>query len=301
MAVLKVEHLTKKYGESKGVFDVSFQIEQGEVFGFLGPNGAGKTTTIRHLLGFLRPQSGKTSILGLDAWENPKEIQKKLGYLPGEIAFPNDMKGTQFIKYIADMRGLNDMTKANKLIKQFDLDPSGDLKRMSKGMKQKIGIVCAFMHEPDVLILDEPTSGLDPLMQATFIELIREEKENGKSILMSSHMFEEVEGTCDRIGIIKRGKLITIVDPKSIRHAEIKTFKIEFINHEDFKSMLTESFSIKETKAENNQVILEIDDAKINELLVALSKRKVKFISEMKNTLEDYFMKYYEGGYNNVQ
>lgn len=185
--------------------------------------------------------------------EKPKEIQRKLGYLPGEITFPIDMKGTQFIKYISEMRGLTDMTKANKLIKLFELDLSGDLKRMSKGMKQKIGIVCAFMHDPDVLILDEPTSGLDPLMQATFIELIRVEKENGKSILMSSHMFEEVEMTCDRIGMIKRGKLITIVDPKNIRHAETKTFKLEFINHEDYESILKENFTIIETEAENNQ------------------------------------------------
>lgn len=300
MSVLKVEHLTKDYGEHKGVFDVSFEINQGEVFGFLGPNGAGKTTTIRHLLGFSKPHSGKTSVWGFDAWEKPKKVQKKLGYLPGEIAFPNDMKGTQFIKYIADMRGLTDMTKANKLIKQFELDPSGDLKRMSKGMKQKIGIVCAFMHDPDVLILDEPTSGLDPLMQATFIELIREEKENGKSILMSSHMFEEVEGTCDRIGMIKRGKLITIVDPKDIRHAQTKIFKIEFLSNDDFLSMLKEKFSFKETKVENNQVIVSIDDAEINQLLAALSKRKVKFISEIKNTLEDHFMKYYEEGNANA-
>lgn len=300
MSVLKVEHLTKDYGENKGVFDVSFEIMQGEVFGFLGPNGAGKTTTIRHLLGFLRPQCGKTSVLGMDAWEKPKEIQRKLGYLPGEIAFPNDMKGTRFIKYIAEMRGLTDMTKANKLIKLFELDPSGDLKRMSKGMKQKTGIVCAFMHDPEILILDEPTSGLDPLMQATFIELIREEKERGKSILMSSHMFDEVETTCDRIGMIKRGKLIATINPTDIRRAETKTFKIEFITHDDYESMKKESFSIRETKDENNQIIFDIDDADINVLLVALSKRKVKFISEIKHTLEDYFMKYYEGGNENV-
>lgn len=300
MSVLKVEHLTKDYGKSKGVFDVSFEIEQGEVFGFLGPNGAGKTTTIRHLLGFSRPQSGKTTILGFDAWEKPKEIQRKLGYLPGEIAFPNDMTGTQFIKYIADMRALNDMAKANKLIKQFELDPSGELKRMSKGMKQKIGIVCAFMHDPDVLILDEPTSGLDPLMQATFIELIRTERENGKSILMSSHMFEEVEETCDRIGMIKGGKLIATVKPKDIRRSEIKTFKIEFISLEDFQSMIKENFSIREIKPKIRQIIIDINDAGINELFMALSKRKVKFISEIKHNLEEYFMKYYEGGNNNV-
>jgi len=210
------------------------------------------------------------------------------------------MKGSQFIKYIAEMRGLKDMTKANKLIEQFELDPSGDLKRMSKGMKQKIGIVCAFMHDPDILILDEPTSGLDPLMQATFVELIHEEKRNGKSILMSSHMFDEVDSTCDRIAMIKGGQLITIVNPKDIRRSQTKTFKIEFISHEDFKSMLKESFSINETKPEINQIILDIDDAAINELLIALSNRKVKYISEIKHNLEEQFMKYYEGGNSNV-
>ncbi|MBC8080877.1 MAG: ABC transporter ATP-binding protein [Gorillibacterium sp.] len=301
MSILTVEHLTKDYGEGKGIFDVSFKIEQGEVFGFLGPNGAGKTTTIRHILGFSRPQSGNARVLGLDCWDNPKEIQSKLGYLPGEIAFPHDMKGTQFIKYIADMRGLTDMTKANKIIKQFELDPSGALKRMSKGMKQKIGIVCAFMHDPDLLILDEPTSGLDPLMQATFIKLIREEKENGKSILMSSHMFEEVDGTCDRVGMIKGGKLIATINPNDIRRSETKTFKIEFLSHEDFQSMLEESFTIRDIKSELRQVIIDINDAEVNELLMALSKRKVKFISEMKHTLEHHFMQYYERGNHHVQ
>lgn len=296
MSILKVEHLTKDYGENKGIFDVSFEIQKGEVFGFLGPNGAGKTTTIRHLLGFSKPQGGKTSVLGLDSWHEAKKIQQKLGYLPGEISFPNGMKGNQFIKYIADLRGLTDMTKADKLIKQFELNPSGDLKRMSKGMKQKIGIVCAFMHDPEVLILDEPTSGLDPLMQAAFVELIRQEKENGKSILMSSHMFDEIEGTCDRIGMIKGGKLIALINPKDIAHASTKTYKIEFLSSIDFQSMLKEKFFICETKEETNQVVLAIDDAEINNLLMALSKRDVKFITEMKHTLEDHFMKYYEGG-----
>ena len=160
MSVLKVEHLTKDYGNGKGVFDVSFEVEQGEVFGFLGPNGAGKTVTIRHLLGFLKPQSGKTAIEGLDCWKNPKDIQRKIGYLPGEISFPSDITGTQLIKFLADMRGLKDMTKVKKLSDQFDLDTSGDLKRMSKGMKQKIAIICAFMHNPEILVLDEPTRNL---------------------------------------------------------------------------------------------------------------------------------------------
>jgi ABC-2 type transport system ATP-binding protein len=295
LSVIRVEHLTKDYKHGKGVFDVSFEIEQGEVFGFLGPNGAGKTTTLRHLLGFSRPQNGKTSIMGLDCWKNPKDIQRIIGYLPGEINFPNDMTGTQLIRFLAEMRGLTDMSKMKKLTERFELDPSGELKRMSKGMKQKMGITCAFMNDPEILVLDEPTNGLDPLMRLGFLDLVGEEKQNGRSILMSSHMFEEVENTCDRVGIIKRGRMVATVAPKEIRHAERKTFKIEFLSASDFESMCKENFIIKELKPENNQVILDVDDAQINLLISALGKRNVKFISEIKHDLEEYFMNYYKG------
>ncbi len=295
MAVVKIEQLTKKYGENKGVFDLSFDIRENEVFGFLGSNGAGKTTTIRHLLGFSKPQSGTTSILDLNCWEKAKEIQKNLGYLPAEIAFPSDMTGMHLIQYIAKMRGLRSMDKAKQLIDQFDLDASAAIKRMSKGMKQKIGIVCAFMHDPKVLILDEPTSGLDPLMQSVFVELIKQEKKNGKSILMSSHLFEEIEGTCDRIGMIKQGKLLSIINTNDIGHIQKKTYKVEFLNQQDFDSMKMEAFTFREMKTESKQIIVDIEDAQINELLTALSKRRVKFVSEMKYNLEEHFMGYYKG------
>jgi ABC-2 type transport system ATP-binding protein len=301
VSVIKVERLTKDYGKNRGVFDVSFEIAQGEVFGFLGPNGAGKTVTIRHLLGFARPQSGNTSIGGLDCWKNPKDIQRIIGYLPGEINFPNDMTGTQLIKFLAEMRGLKDMTKVKKLTDRFDLDTSGDLKHMSKGMKQKIAITCAFMHNPEILVLDEPTIGLDPLMRVVFLDLIREEKQNGQCILMSSHMFEEIENSCDRVGIIKHGKMVATIAPKDIEHAERKTFKIEFLNRDDFESMSQEKFKIRELKPENNQIILDIDDAQSGELFSALNKRKVKFISEIKHDLEEYFMGYYKGDEDNDQ
>jgi len=294
MTILRVEHLTKDYKKGRGVFDISFEIKQGEVFGFLGPNGAGKTTTIRHLLGFSKPQQGSTSVFGLDAWKHPKSIQKKAGYLPGEISFPDDMTGMEFIKYIAALRGMKDFTKAEELMKRFQLDPSGKLKKMSKGMKQKTAIVCAFMHDPELLILDEPTSGLDPLMQQIFKELIREEKSKGKTILMSSHLFEEVEGTCDRIAIIKDGKIVTVVDPLTIRHNENKHYKIEFIDFADYASFITESFRILEQKEKSKQVVVEIADASINDLIAALHHRPIKFISEIKVTLEDYFMDYYK-------
>ena len=210
MSVIEVKSVTKDYGGGKGVFDISFSLEKGEVFGFLGPNGAGKTTTIRQLMGFIRPQRGRCSILGLDCTSKAAVIQRDLGYIPGEIAFMDDMTGWSFIKFMAAYRGMKNLDRAEELMARFELDSRGKLKKMSKGMKQKIGIVCGFMHDPAVLILDEPTSGLDPLMQNRFVELIREERRRGKTILMSSHMFEEVERTCDRVGIIRQGRLVAV-------------------------------------------------------------------------------------------
>lgn len=296
MAVLKVDHLTKDYGNLKGVFDVSFEIQEGEVFGFLGPNGAGKTTTIRHILGFSRPQSGSTWVDGLNSWEQPDLIQQELGYLPGEIAFPNNMTGAQFIKMMADMRGLKDMTKAQYLIEKFQLDPTGDLKRMSKGMKQKIGIVCAFMHNPKVLVLDEPTSGLDPLMQSTFVELIQEEKKQGKTILMSSHMLEEVEDTCDRIGVIRQGKLVSTILSDEIKHSDKKSYKIEFTTKQDFERFCKEELEFKEVISIKNQVKIIVPDKDINTLIRIMTNYDLKFLSEIKFSLEEYFMHLYGGG-----
>ncbi|GAA0834942.1 hypothetical protein GCM10008915_20310 [Bifidobacterium pullorum subsp. gallinarum] len=153
MPVIEIEHLTKDYGHHRGIFDVSFNVEKGDVYGFLGPNGAGKTTTIRHIMGFSRPQQGHTLVNGRRSWDHAADIQKELGYLPGEIALPESLTGTQFIKMIAELRGITDMTYTQSLVKKFALDPSGSLKRMSLGMKRKLAIVTAFMHDPAVLVL----------------------------------------------------------------------------------------------------------------------------------------------------
>lgn len=216
MEMIGVNNLTRDYGSGKGVFQVSFSIAQGEVFGFLGPNGAGKTTTIRHLMGFLRPEGGSCSINGLDCWKNAPEIQKSLGYIPGEIAFFPEMTGLQYLDFLRSYRGLSDTTRMKELMERFEVDARGKIRKMSKGMKQKIAIVAAFMHDPQVLILDEPTSGLDPLMQNRFTQLIQEERERGKTIFMSSHIFEEVEKTCHRICMIKDGKIAALDDPQTL-------------------------------------------------------------------------------------
>ena len=176
MSAIKIENLVRDYGGGKGVFDVSFHVNQGEAFGFLGPNGAGKTTTIRHLMGFLKPKSGRCIIDGLDCWNDRDKVQARLGYIPGEISFFEDMTGAEFLKFITEYRKIGRKSRKEELLERFELDPKSKIKKMSKGMKQKLGIAAAFMHDPDILILDVPTSGLDPLMQNRFIELIAEEK-----------------------------------------------------------------------------------------------------------------------------
>ncbi|EQB88802.1 ABC-2 type transport system ATP-binding protein [Clostridium punense] len=299
MSVLQIENLTKDYGYNRGVFEVSFSVAQGEVYGFLGPNGAGKTTTIRHIMGFSRPQKGHTYVNGMDSWEKASEIQKNLGYLPGEIALPEALTGIQFINMMAELRGLKDMTHTNYLINKFELDPLGSLKRMSLGMKRKLAIVTAFMHDPDVLVLDEPTSGLDPIMQNIFIEFIKEEKKRGKTILLSSHIFSEIDATCDKISIIKDGRLISTFVADDLRHSETKTFKLEFNTKEDFEKFKSnvvkeEKLSTIEEKSEQNQVKIQINDRDINDFMSIIADYDLKFISEIKFTLEDYFMKFYD-------
>lgn len=226
MSVINVQNLTRDYGMGKGIFDVSIQVEQGEVFGFLGPNGAGKTTTIRHLMGFMKPKAGICQIDGLDCWKNRDKIQKRLGYISGEIHFFDDMTGKEFLKFVSEYRNIGKFNRIQEMLERFELDPKCKIKKMSKGMKQKMGIVAAFMHNPDILILDEPTSGLDPLMQNRFIELIAEEKKKGRTILLSSHMFEEVERTCDRIGMIRNGKLITTASVETLRKRHRHTYTV---------------------------------------------------------------------------
>lgn len=292
-SIIKADNLTKDYGKGRGIFDLSFEVEKGQCFGFLGSNGAGKTTTIRHLLGFSRPQKGSALVSGLDSWAQAAMIQKNVGYLPGDIAFPEGLTGVQLFRMLADLRGMEDLGKADYLIHKFQLDPTGQVKKMSKGMKQKTGIVAAFMHDPGILILDEPTTGLDPLMQATFIQLMMEEKAAGKTILLSSHMFEEVESTCDRIALIKQGRILTTINPADIRHANTKTFKIEFTTAEDCLRMSQETLNFIDVNLPKKQVQFRIDDVNLGSLFKLLSGYEMKFMSEVKFTLGDYFMHYY--------
>jgi ABC-2 type transport system ATP-binding protein len=248
-------------------------------------------------MGFSRPQSGKTSVEGLNSWERHYDIQRSVGYLPGEIALPEHLTGTQFIRMMAELRGMSDMTYTNSLIKRFELEVSGGLKRMSLGMKRKLAVVTAFMHDPAILILDEPTSGLDPVMQDMFIQFVKEEKGRGKTILLSSHIFNEVDATCDRISIIKEGRLVSTFIADELRHSESKQWKIEFSTKEDFERFCNDveyTFDIVSVKRHRNQAKVLINDSDVNTFLNALSNYSLNFFTEIKFTLEDYFMKFYD-------
>ena len=293
MPIIEINNITKDYGNGHGNFGLNLSIKKGEVIGFVGTNGSGKTTLIRQIMGFLRPDSGNISINGLNAWKDAAEIKKLIGYLPGEISFPDAPTGSVFLKRQAELLGLKDMSYANQITKTLQLDPTANLKRMSKGMKQKTAIVAAFMANHQILILDEPTTGLDPLMRAEFIKLILAEKEKGKTIFMSSHMFEEVEETCDRVILIKDGKILAEKSTQEIKHNQEKVYMLEFITPEDYKRFIHEPFNFAEQREEKNQIIIKINGQEINKFLPALKNYHLKYISEIKYSLEDYFKSLY--------
>ena len=304
--VIVVDSLTQDYGHGRGVFDVSFSVKRGEVFGFLGPNGAGKSTTIRHIMGFSRPQKGEIKVFGLETFKNYYKILDRVGYLPGEIALPEGLTGWEFIKMMWSLRKVENRERLDYLLDMFKLDPSIETKKMSLGDKRKLAIITAFMHDPEVLILDEPTSGLDPVMQQTFIDFVKAEKKRGKTILLSSHIFNEVEATCDRIAIIKDGRIVSEFDTSYITHNENKNFRVEFKRAGDFEKFIAnmpklrknavniKKISVRDNDKENLTAIVAANDKDINSLVDILSQYNVKSFTQVKFTLEDYFMQFYK-------
>jgi ABC-2 type transport system ATP-binding protein len=224
-AVIDVSGLTKYYGKKRGVIDLSFEVREGEIFGFLGPNGAGKTTTIRLLMGLLFPGSGRASIGGLDCWRDSVQVKRLVGYLPGELSLDPNLTGGQILTYFANLRGGVDRGYVEALVRRLDLDTSRRFRHYSHGNKQKVGLIQAFMHRPRVLILDEPTSGLDPLNQHEFQQMVFEARREGRTVLLSSHVLSEVESTCDSVAIIRDGRLARfggVAELKDIRRHELE-------------------------------------------------------------------------------
>ncbi|MCD8117789.1 MAG: ABC transporter ATP-binding protein [Oscillospiraceae bacterium] len=287
-AIISAAHLTKDYGQDRGVFDVSLDIRQGEVFGYLGTNGSGKTTTIRHMMGFLKADSGTVTVNGLDPWKNAPDVMKSVSYIPGEIAFPDLKTGTDFFRVQAQFLGVRDFSYMNHLIDVLGLDPSANLKRMSKGMKQKTAIVAALMGDRDILILDEPTTGLDPLMRETFLELIREEKAKGRTIFMSSHIFEEIEEVCDRVAIIHDGRIQSVLDLSEFRHSSVRTYHVEFSDEASAGAFCDR---LPSSVRNGPQVRFDAVARDVDAAFQAMDGLQVVSLSESHPDLEDYFMK----------
>jgi ABC-2 type transport system ATP-binding protein len=227
-AVIQTERLTKAYGEHRGITELDLEVAQGEIFGFLGPNGAGKTTTMRVLLDLIRPTSGRALVFGIETTADPVAIHRRVGYLPGEFDLYDRLTGGQTIEYFGNLRGGVQKAYVDALIERLELDPSRRFKEYSRGNKQKVGLVVALQHQPDLLILDEPTSGLDPLVQQAFFGIVREARAEGRSVFLSSHIIDEVDRTCDRVAIIREGRLVQVDRIEAIRQLAFHHVELTF-------------------------------------------------------------------------
>jgi ABC-2 type transport system ATP-binding protein len=289
--VIVIDNLHKSYGTVQAVKGISISVERGEIFGFLGPNGAGKTTTIRCMLDVIRPSSGSIRVLGLDAQQDTHELHQHIGYLPGDVRLPGRMTGKQIINYFANLQG-REPVLLNHLIERFDVEMKRPLKGYSKGMRQKIGVVLAFMCDPDVLILDEPTSGLDPLLQRTFNEFLLEEQARGKTIFMSSHIMSDVEKVCRRVAVIRSGEIVTLEEVEALREKAGQHVIVEFgdaVAEQELERIPGVSGLTKTNGTYHFNISGSMDL-----LIKALSQHEVNRLTSQEAPLEEVFLKFYE-------
>ncbi len=295
--MIQARKITMIYPSKKGIFDVDFSVRENEVFGYLGPNGAGKTTTIRVLMGFMKAQSGSASIMGLDSWNDRDKILMDVGYLPGEIAFFDSMTAMEFLHYMLALRRVKDKTRLKQMIDHFGFDSNMVIRKLSKGNKQKLGLISACMHDPSLYILDEPTSGLDPLMQQQFIQLVKQEKKRGKTFLMSSHSFEEVEKTCDTLAIIKEGKIATIDKVDHLLMQRTKVFTLLLENMHDVETIRAAGYHI--THADGYRIDVRVE-GDFKAFFEVIKKVNVLDLSIQQQRLEQVFMQYYGKEHDHV-
>jgi ABC-2 type transport system ATP-binding protein len=292
--IIETHDLTVYYGKVRGVKNVNLTVERGEAFGFLGPNGAGKTTTQRVLLDVIRPTSGRASIFGMDCRAQGVELRKRVGYLPGELALYKEMRAEEFFKMYEYLRGENDSKGYwRDLAKRLDLDVSRKISNFSRGNKQKVGIVAAFMSKPDLLILDEPTSGLDPLVQQTVMELVREVKADGRTVFFSSHILPEVQAVCDRVGIIREGELIATQRVEELIAAHIKRLNLSFADLPP-----TDTFNLEgvtEIARDEKSITLEVR-ANLPQVLARAAQHNIRDIETQTMSLEEIFLAFYGKG-----
>ena len=293
---LLIEGLSKYYGDSVGVEGVSLKLSEGEVFGFLGPNGAGKTTTIRIIMDFLRPSEGKVQVLGLDSVADSLAIKNKVGYLAGDIALYGDMNGEQLLRYLTALGRQTEWELVTKYAQMLKAQLDRPISTLSKGNKQKVGLIQAFMHRPELLVLDEPTSGLDPLMQQVFYEMVEEARNEGRTVFISSHNLGEVQRLCDRAAFIREGRLIGVEKIGDARSLRLRRYSIRFGASPPVDE-LKELKSLGDVRTDeiDTQTVHVSVSGSVDELIRKLADYEVDDLKEDETTLEDVFMHYYEG------
>jgi len=296
--VIHTKALTKFYGAQRGVLDVNVEIQRGEVFGYLGPNGAGKTTTIRTLLDFIRPTRGRATIFGLDTRQHSCEIRRRVGYVAGELALYENLTGAEMLRYAGHLRGGVEWEFVEELAERFECDLSRPIRSLSHGNKQKIGLVLAFMHRPELLLLDEPSLGLDPLMQQEFYRLIAEVKAEGRTVFLSSHILPEVERVCDRVGIIREGRVIAVEKVDALKARALHRLEIHFatpVPQEAFADVA----GVRDLTVEDSILRCTVVGA-LDTLIKAAAQFEVVNVISHEPSLEEVFLAYYSGGENHA-
>jgi ABC-2 type transport system ATP-binding protein len=293
-AIIQTSRLTKSFGWSRGIIDVTFDIQEGEVFGFLGPNGAGKTTTMRTLMGLLRANSGSATIGGLDCWAQSTEVKKLVGYLPGEFACDPGLRGAQIIEYLGHLRGGVDQSYVRSLVERLGFDPSKRFREYSHGNKQKLGLVQAFMHKPRLLILDEPTSGLDPLNQQEFYKMVAEVRSEGRTVFLSSHILPEVEHTCDRVAIIREGRLVKIDHVSSLKDIQQHDVEISFADRASVEWFTNVAGVVKVMPGVDERTLQLAVQGPLTQIVKIAGEHNATNITTREPSLEEAFLRFYE-------
>jgi ABC-2 type transport system ATP-binding protein len=297
-AVILTEGLTKFYGKQRGVIELDMEVQQGEVFGYLGPNGAGKTTTIRTLLDFIRPTHGRATVFGQDTRRHGREFRRRIGYLAGELALYNNLTGSEMVRHAGYLHGSLDWAFVQTLAERLNCSLDRPLRTLSHGNKQKIGLIQAFMHKPELLILDEPTTGLDPLIQQEFYRLIGEVKAEGRTVFLSSHNLTEVERVCDRVAIIREGKLIAVENVAALKTRALRRLEIHFaapVTQDAFTSLP----GVRDVKVENNVLYCTIVGS-LSAVIKAAAPLDVVNVISHEPSLEEIFLAYYGRGDNHA-
>ena len=296
-SIVSTQDLTLYYGRQRGIEALNLNIEAGEVFGFLGPNGAGKSTTLRVLLDVIRPTRGKATIFGLDCQKEGVAIRQRVSYLPGELSLPTTMTAHQYLDLLAAVRGRNTNGRALRetLCQRLNLDPTRKMRDYSRGNKQKVGLVAAFMSQPDLLILDEPTGGLDPLVQQTVLELVREAQADGRTVFFSSHILPEVQAVCDRVGIIRDGRLVATERVETLTHQQFRRLKLH-LQTMPAEGVFTAVAGVRETSRQEGAILLEVRQ-NMAELLQTAAPYGILDLETLPVTLEEVFLAYYGGNH----